>query len=324
LTQAWRGVLAFVVVALSLTVLWVGLKPGEPNLPRYQGFERQEAGHRPGGSGCDPSRLARLTIPSREAANERDRCTEAAEEYRLKANDLIQQTRSAEAAEAIVGLTYGQSSMAHVGLILGFVTTVAAIAAAIYARQAASETMRSARAAADAADAANKTLAAERAWITWDHFILAHHNESRVQGVFYRDTFAFCSDWKNTGRSPAINLRTYNMVRIVDRDSDDEEVPYFIIDEGQRRTTEGSVGVGRSISGFWIPISDEETEKFRNGQCDVILYSMVEYNDVFFPTVPRISEITLRITQPRGTMWKDGKAETPVVARGVGRQNRIT
>jgi hypothetical protein len=173
LIRTWRPLLVVVGVAGGSVGLWTWLKPGEPNLPRYEGFETQEPGYQPGGSGCDPSRLARLAIPGREAADERDRCSEAAEDYRLKANDLIQQTRSAEAAEAIVRLTYGQSLMALTGLILGGITMVAAIAAAVYARQAASETKRGANAAADAADAAaeanslnRQTLVADqRPWI---------------------------------------------------------------------------------------------------------------------------------------------------------------
>lgn len=202
-------------IAAGSIFLGVSLKPGQPNLTRYRGFEKQQPGYQPGGTGCDPSRLERLPIPSREAADERDRCFEAGEDYRLKANDLIQQTRSADAAEVIVGLTYQQALIAVAGLIMGFLTMVAAIAAAYYARRAAMETQRGADAADAAARAATRAnersqelfIADQRPWVHVD-IIVDRPIIWNPEGCDFIPTFVL----ENVGKTPALNVDVFMKV----------------------------------------------------------------------------------------------------------------
>lgn len=77
-------------------------------------------------------------------------CAKALEEHRLAVNDLIQQTRAADAATAQSDLAGQAAWLAFVQAMGGFVTLVAAGAAAFYARQAA-------RAAEDTFDLAQTT-----------------------------------------------------------------------------------------------------------------------------------------------------------------------
>jgi len=141
----WRIIAAIVgLVAVVSLACWLTLKPGQPDIPVYQGLEAQGAQYRAGGSGCDPLRLQSL---KGEAANERNRCAEAEEEHRLKSNDLVQQTRAANAAEAVARLTYNQSRLMVLQTIGGLITLFAAIFAAWYAKSAAEEARRGATAA---------------------------------------------------------------------------------------------------------------------------------------------------------------------------------
>lgn len=122
-------------------LLWAGLRPREPDLPAYQYGERASADYQPGGAGCQPRQLASLADKGK-AASERKRCADATEQHRLQREDLIQQTRAADAAQAQAATNYDLARMALWGTIGGFLTLIAASLAAVYAREAAIEARR--------------------------------------------------------------------------------------------------------------------------------------------------------------------------------------
>ncbi len=135
----YRGVVlavaGLVLLILGLAVGW-SLQPRQPELTSNASYQTIAADYKPGGRNCEPSRLKEL--PSdRERAKHTETCQEAAEQHRLTSNDLIQQRRAADAANAMAILTYEQTGIAAWGMALGFVTMGAAIAAAFYARSAA-------------------------------------------------------------------------------------------------------------------------------------------------------------------------------------------
>jgi hypothetical protein len=133
---------------------------------------------------------------------ERDRCQEAAEEHRLKANDLVQQTRSAEAAEAVVDLTYDQSRLMAAGTAIGFMTLVAAVFAVLYARDAAREAKRSSDAAeGQLRESARVTAAELRPYLFIDRLEMETSNPEPFRQ--HRVTIVF----KNFGKLPARSLR---------------------------------------------------------------------------------------------------------------------
>lgn len=113
------------------------LLPARHYQPARQALELQEKGYVPGGINCHVMR--RGPTIERMADNQTQGCREAIEEHRLKQNDLAQQTRSADAAEAMVELADNQSRTLAVGTVLGFLTLVAASLAAKFARDAALE-----------------------------------------------------------------------------------------------------------------------------------------------------------------------------------------
>lgn len=154
--------IAWIVFALiSAVLLSVYLWPEPIDLPVYKPTDAQKSGYHPGGSNCDPM-LSFFLGPIPKTLSESDRCAKEAEDYRLQTNDLIQQTRSADAAQAQVMLTYKQGVIAVLQTIGGFLTLVAATAAAIYARDAAKHTKLGADQARRSADAARTQLADAR------------------------------------------------------------------------------------------------------------------------------------------------------------------
>ena len=189
-----RGFFALVVLCLLLAgVVWTAMRPPFPQLPTEQNKEADEGKYSPGSPACYPSRLE--SLPKREGADERYRCETQAEKHRLQSNDLVQQTRSADAATASVSLTYRQMLIELAGAIFGVLTLLAAGYAAWYARRAA-EAGHTANGLA--ADALEGQL---RPWI--DFSVLNHGTIEIVDGnleITGEATF------KNLGASPAIDL----------------------------------------------------------------------------------------------------------------------
>jgi hypothetical protein len=170
------------------------LQPRQPELPRYQYTQPGKTDYQPGGRACEPSILAAIR-ERRQAARERERCAEEAEKHRLQSDDLVQQTRAADAAQAQVGLAFYQNRLLLFGTIGGWLTLVAAAAAAIYAR--------------DAARAANKSLdhaksVADDELRPWVKIAVQPEWALNDRG---RLTISLEVTLTNLGRTPAQNVR---------------------------------------------------------------------------------------------------------------------
>lgn len=144
----WRLYVAIGCVALIALTIGVGTWPSVPKLQPYSQENARADHYTPGGQKCDPETLA-AGGAGRKATRQREACEKEAEEYRQNTSDLIQQTRAADAAEAQTQIASQGLWTAWFQTIGGFITLAAAIAAAIYARDASNETKRG----ADAADA---------------------------------------------------------------------------------------------------------------------------------------------------------------------------
>lgn len=136
-------ILAVVGVLIGSALIWAYLKPPYPSLPTEEYQKAADGKYSPGSPACYPSRLDSLS--KREASDERYRCEQGAEEHRLKSDDLVQQTRAADAAYVMAGLSYNQSLMMLAGTILGLLTLVSAFAAVLYAKRAATAAEESQR-----------------------------------------------------------------------------------------------------------------------------------------------------------------------------------
>ena len=200
LKVSWRFVGGVMLALAAAGILYVLLAPERPSLSRGEFEDAGYAEYRPGGSRCDPARLRALE--GRQALVEQDRCEDAAEEYRLKREDLVQQTRSAEAEEAVADLTYGQSQLMAAGTAIGFLTLVAAVFAVLYARNAAYEARRGSTAAEGQLQEAGRVTAAElRPYLFIDRLEMEITNPTPYRQ--YRVMMVF----RNYGKLPARSLR---------------------------------------------------------------------------------------------------------------------
>jgi len=123
--------------------IWAVGAPNLSTLSVYSYKNPENSEYLTGSEACQPKRSSAIR-DGRKAERQRDACTKEADDYRLAKNDLIQQTRAANAAEAQANLAAQAVWLSFLQTIGGFLTLVAAAAAALYARVAATETRRSA------------------------------------------------------------------------------------------------------------------------------------------------------------------------------------
>lgn len=138
---ATLGVVVFIIV-VSTGVAYA-LWPPASFLPDYGWQETAHSNYQPDAGSCHPARIKILRTDA-ERLRKRESCEDAAEQHRLQTNDLIQQTRAANAATQSFYISEWQSRATVLGLIVGLFTLAAAAAAAVFAKRAADETKRSA------------------------------------------------------------------------------------------------------------------------------------------------------------------------------------
>lgn len=195
----WGLIAAAIGVLVFAGAIALALYPEQPNLTGNTGYQTQAAGYRAGGPDCQPSEVDRLTGGdlSRRGIN----CKEAEEQHRLQTDDLMQQRRAADAADASAVFSFQQTRIGAIGAAFGLITMFAAIGAAWYAR--------------DAATAAKANLAHDRKvsdkelrpWISVKVKISLFDMNATNLKINYD---AICT---NIGQTPAYNVQVSGTLR---------------------------------------------------------------------------------------------------------------
>ena len=116
--------------------------PTSPTTQQFRYDGPRNENYRPGGGQCEPSALSAITGLKMRLRQTED-CQNKAEEYRQRSDDLIQQTRAANAAQAQANVASQQLWTGWLQTLGGFLTLAAAVAAAIFAERAAFHTKQS-------------------------------------------------------------------------------------------------------------------------------------------------------------------------------------
>lgn len=167
-----------VVSAFAVGIAWITF-PQFPALDKLDYGEPRNEDYRPGGRECEPANLTAIRDIKVRLDRTED-CYAKAEEYRQSSDDLVQQTRAANAAEA-------QAKVASQGLwtawfqtIGGFITLAAVIAAAAYARDAAQQGRR----AADEANSSRMSfIERERAHLKFVYASATSNHPGRIKFI---------------------------------------------------------------------------------------------------------------------------------------------
>jgi hypothetical protein len=237
------------VLIVALIAAW-GLYPEQQHLTGNVGYQEQNRGYHAGGYDCLPATSKGLSDIDRK--RRALGCEEAEEQHRLQTDDLIQQRRAADAADASAVFAFQQTRIQAWGVSLGIITMAAAIAAAWYARNAAR--------AAKKALKHDKRVASDdlRPWldftITLDQIVLNHERLGFLAWVHI----------ENSGRTPATNIHVRPMI-FNGIDQDREAIISAFSEEALGIAVKGNlvlpggktkVGVGCGFdSAQWVPVA---------------------------------------------------------------------
>lgn len=211
----WRAIIAAVGLALAISglIVW-GLYPKEPNLTGNAGYQEENSRYYPGGSDCYPSNIMRLA--GAEGTERAVACQDAREQHRLNANDLIQQRRSADAADAMTVLSYQQAWIATLATVFGFLTLCAAIAAAIYAGMAATAAKLAVRHAESASAAGWEAVKVTRDIGNRQVRAYLGITEIYLKQFTANEPIKISAAIRNTGNSPAFRCTIEHAVLLTD------------------------------------------------------------------------------------------------------------
>ena len=204
--KGYRGIVAALgLVALLAITVGAITWPIVPALQRYSYDRPDTEDYLPGGRKCDPSSIAAIPVGGKRLG-QAEACEEKAQTYRHDRNDLVQQTRAADAAEAQAEISSQGLWTAWLQTLGGFLTLCAAVGAAIYARDAAVQGKRGAEAAETAVCEARRIGEAQvRCYLSISGAVLS----------FVKDEIFVACTVKNSGQSPANKVQWRVLLHVI-------------------------------------------------------------------------------------------------------------
>lgn len=139
-------------------------------------------------------------------------CAKEREDHRLLTNDLIQQTRAADAAHDQALIAAQSLWLSYMQMIGGFLTLIAAGLAAFYAREAAKETRRSADAAHD--DLAHSRQVSELQMRPYIKLTAGELTITQILDETHPNKIALSFGFLNVGVTPAIDLAVKHSINL--------------------------------------------------------------------------------------------------------------
>lgn len=251
------------IFTLSIGIGWF-LFPSMPSLESFEYDQPRNEHYRPGGRKCDPSALGAIRN-SQVRLDRAEDCQKQAEEYRQSSDDLIQQTRAANAAAAQTDIAGQVLWMGWIQTIGGLLTLAAAVAAAIFARDAAIESRRS----ANIADSSHKALVhAERAilrvtkvrlrrTLISTEIVIHIINLGRSAAIVRRTTFSCNQDRQIAGIIHLANEAEHNTIIPPDGEAD-LEIAGMVLSEDRIWFIAGTVEYATAQATFMSVFSSKQ------------------------------------------------------------------
>jgi hypothetical protein len=260
--------------------------------------KRENSDHEKRDSGLH--RQVETTEENRQSVNKETECSHQVANY----NDCIIQLRTTRATERQADIAKNVAWLSLFTLVFSAVAAAGAVAAAVYT--------------AHTARYAGQTLQSDRAWMTFDGPNFAPLANSNLDGVFISDGLLMTVRWKNTGRTPAINVGCYFDHKVVLAGEPDH---VFAMrppgNEGDPRSVIGPNGTAGSPQRALL---DNEYAGLRNGTIKVFVYSRVYYNDIFNGEAEPYTEFCGQLAYQGNMITPDGRHQLIVGLHASGPQ----
>jgi hypothetical protein len=177
--------------------------------------------------------------------------------------------------------------------------------------------------AARSVDIAKQALGTERAWLTFDQITPVTATNGRMAGVPFKWALAFKVDWKNLGRSPAVNPQLTLSIIPVAFDAADPP-PRLAVDWNQCPVGFPIAPSGRSVYPAPLGIADGVLDSFWKREIAIVVFSSARYGDTFDSNAVHVSEVCLRIAYDGEQNMSDGSVRPNYETRAFGPQTAPT
>ena len=188
---------------------------------------------------------------------------------------------------------------------------------------------RNADAAIQAAKASGESnriaQSGNRAWVWFDAIAVANFNNGTVQTpegnlLAMKKSYHFAVSWKNVGINPAIVRSIYLYYRIIEM--------MDIIPDPVWMPIPGNIVLTKNESVTFMPVflTDEEAERFRKAEIQVVIYSGVDFFDYDSPQTDvdiRESRSCSIGTHHKGTAEVDGVKKEHITFAPTGKFTKI-
>lgn len=196
-------------------------------------------------------------------------------------SDLCAQWKAADAAERGANWTANGFWIQLGGLIVGAITMFAAIAAALFAKDASYQAKRAADSSDDMAQEARKSTSAavsaaqgDRAWVLPAGLDHGPFQNGTLDGKAVSNGFAFVPKFKNFGSSPALEVSASRHFQICQRGVRPPSFPARPEEPG------GLMAPHQDFNTKMVVLDDAETTAFRAGQTIVYINVQISYLDI--------------------------------------------
>jgi hypothetical protein len=206
-------------------------------------------------------------------------------------SDLCAQWRAADAATAAAEASWWQVWLSLVSLIIGLFTLMSAVAAALFAKRAASASLEAVSEARHANKISENAMqVGNRAWISFEHWILSKRLDihGNVIGAI------ICAVYKNVGPSPALESTIFVGSHSTLPNYDIDKVDFFA-NADRAALSSTTMFPHNPMQSGPITISKEQLEWTVTHKRDLFIVTQTKYKDIFSST-EKITQLVARFS----------------------------
>jgi hypothetical protein len=210
-------------------------------------------------------------------------------------------------------------------LVIGALSSVAVAAFTGYLYNSTEKLWKESKRASDTAEAAARAAKdsidsyrlAERAWVACANPVFMHFTDNidPVTGQKGPAT-VFHIEWKNAGRTPAIDCQMYIAMKV----SAEKGIPIFVVSNRDKVGRGAPLLPGVQIGGMRNTLTQKDIEALKNRKVRIFLHGRAEYGTVFAGDTRKYTDVCLEVNYVGG----DKSGKTLLSFEHIGQQNCAT
>lgn len=171
------------------------------------------------------------------------------------------------------------------------------------------------------ASTAIQALKSERAWVLFEKLERSNLIDTKIGNEMIDSGIGLQVIWKNTGRSPALNAIIWVDYALTEKGSSIPSFDHKNLEPEDFNCV--TIGPDQSMATTIMGMNRSNSQRWLNREVRLLIYSRIEYSDIFTPKKRRYTEICIDITS-QGNQTVNGRLLASVQMMPVGPQNLAT